>query len=73
MRNRINNKKITGKKINHLLFVPLDKIKEEDDNYIFSITDVRQLKPTLSAHMQIIAHRKKLIEYYKDKIKPTDA
>lgn len=66
MEDRTNNEKTTGKKINHLLFVPIDKIKEKYDNYVFSISDVRQLKPTLCAHMQIIAPRKKLIEYYEE-------
>lgn len=66
MENRIYKGKLTGKKINHLFFVTLEKIKEKDDNYIFSITDVRQLKPTLSAHMHIIASRKELIEYYEE-------
>ena len=65
MENRIYKGKLTGKKINHLFFVTLEKIENKDDKYIFSLNDVRQLKPTLSAHMHIIASRKELIEYYK--------
>lgn len=66
MTDRINNGKVTGKKINHLFFVPIDDIDEDSGNYIFSIKNVKQLKPTLCVHMQITADRDSLIEYYDD-------
>ena len=66
MTDRINNGKITGKKINHLFFVKIENIKEENGYYIFLITNVKQLKPTLSVHMQIVSDRNDLIEYYQE-------
>lgn len=66
MDNRSNNGVITGKKINKLFFVRIQNINDENGNYMFSIKSVRQLKPTLCAHMQIIAPRSALVEYYKD-------
>lgn len=64
MADRTNNGKITGKKINHLFFVKLENVKEDSGYYIFSINTVKQLKPTLCVHMQIISDRKELIEFY---------
>ena len=66
MTDRINNGKVTGKKINHLFFVKIENIKEKEGFYYFSIENVKQLKPTLCVHMQIIANRENLIKYYKD-------
>ena len=66
MSDRINNGRITGKKINHLFYVSIENIKDEYGNYLFSIESVKQLKPTLCVHMQIIANRESLIKYYDD-------
>lgn len=64
MTDRTNNGKITGKKINHLFFVKIENVKEESGYYVFSINNVKQLKPTLCVHMQIISDRAELIELY---------
>lgn len=69
MTDRINNSKITGKKINHLFYVKADNVTDKNGNYVFSIDNVKQLKPTLSVHMQIISNRNELIDYYKDIMK----
>ena len=66
MSDRTNNGKITGKKINHLFFVSIENVNDEYGNYLFSIENVKQLKPTLCVHMQIIANRNNLIDYYED-------
>lgn len=66
MTDRINNGKTTGKKINHLFFVKIENIREENGCYTFLITNVKQLKPTLSVHMQIVSDRNDLIEYYQE-------
>jgi len=66
MTDRINNGKTTGKKINHLFFVKIENIREENGYYTFLITNVKQLKPTLSVHMQIVSDRNDLIEYYQE-------
>lgn len=66
MTDRINNGKVTGKKINHLFFVKIGKIKEKDGYYTFSLSDVKQLKPTICVHMQIISSKKELITYYEE-------
>lgn len=66
MSDRTNNGKITGKKINHLFFVSIENVNDEYGNYLFSIESVKQLKPTLCVHMQIIANRDDLIDYYED-------
>ncbi len=64
MTDRTNNGRVTGKKINHLFFVSIENIKEENGNYLFSVKNVKQLKPTLCVHMQIIIDRDTLVEYY---------
>lgn len=66
MTNRTNNGKITGKKINHLFFVKTENIKKRDEYYYFYLSDVKQLKPTLCVHMQIISDRAELVEFYED-------
>lgn len=66
MTDRINNGRVTGKKINHLFFVKIENIKEDSEYYIFSLSNIKQLKPTLCVHMQIISDRAQLIEYYED-------
>jgi hypothetical protein len=66
MTDRINNRKITGKKINHLFFVKIENISEEDGYYIFLLKNIKQLKPTLCVHMQIISDREELIEFYEE-------
>ncbi len=67
MQNRIGrgtDGDITGKKINNLLFVPLEKIKQENDKYLFNLDDVKQLKPTVAIHLKIIVDKSELKEYY---------
>lgn len=66
MSDRVNNGKITGKKINHLFFVKIGNVIEKDGYYVFSLKNVKQLKPTLCVHVQIISDREELIEFYKD-------
>lgn len=66
MVDRVNNKKVTGKKINHLFYVKINKIKEIDGYFTFDLKDVKQLKPTLCAHMQVISDRESLIDFYKN-------
>ena len=66
MTDRINNGQITGKKINHLFFVSIENVNDEYGNYLCSGKSVKQLKPTLCVHMQIIADRDHLIDYYED-------
>ena len=58
--------KISGKKINHFLFVPIDFIDEKNGYYSFSILNVRQLKPTICSHMKILYDKSELKDYYKD-------
>lgn len=58
--------KISGKKINHFLFVPIDFIDEKNGYYSFSISNVRQLKPTICSHMKILYDKSELKDYYKD-------
>lgn len=59
--------KISGKKINHFLFVPIDFIEDEKNGYYnFSILNVRQLKPTICSHMKILYDKSELKDYYKD-------
>lgn len=60
---------ITGKKINNLLFVNIEKINQKDDYYYFSLEDVKQLKPTIAIHVKIVADKKSLKEYYNDELK----
>ena len=69
MTDRINKGKITGKKISHLFYVPIGRFNIDNGNCIFLIKDVKQLKPTLSAHMQITADINTLIDYYADILK----
>ncbi len=57
---------ITGKKINNLLFVPIKKVNQLDDRYLFSLKDIRQLKPTIAIHVKIIADKNELKEYYNE-------
>ena len=57
---------VTGKKINNLLFVTIEKINQEDDRYLFSLEDVKQLKPTIAIHVKIIADKSELKEYYSE-------
>lgn len=64
MLDRKNNGKITGKKINRLFFVFLKDIKKEGENYVFKLNKVRQLKPTLSAHVRVIITKEELSQYY---------
>ena len=64
MLNRTNNGKITGKKINHLFYVSIENITDEYGNCIFLIKNVKQLKPTLCVHMQIVSDRNRLVNYY---------
>lgn len=66
MTDRTNNGRITGKKINHLFFVKIENLKEESGYYVFEKHNVKQLKPTLCVHMQIISDRAELIEFYED-------
>lgn len=66
MSDRINNGKVTGKKINHLFYVKIENVDEKEGYYIFSLKNVKQLKPTLCVHMQIISDRAELIEFYED-------
>lgn len=47
-------------------YVKIDNIKEENEYYIFNIKNIKQLKPTLSVHMQIISNRAELIKFYDD-------
>ena len=56
--------KVTGKKINNLLFVTIENISEENDKCIFSLENVMQLKPTVAVHIQIIATKEELKKYY---------
>lgn len=58
--------KITGKKINNLLFVPIENITEDGDKYIFNIEDVQQLKPNIAIHVKIITTKEELKRYYQD-------
>ena len=59
--------KISGKKINHFHFVPIDFIEDEKNGYYsFSISNVRQLKPTICSHMKILYDKSELKDYYKD-------
>lgn len=64
MINRMRNDKITGRKINHLFYVRLESLKEKNGYCEFLIKDVKQLKPTICVHIQIIAERSRLREYY---------
>lgn len=64
MLDRKNNGKITGKKINRLFFAFLKDIKKEGENYVFKLNKVRQLKPTLSAHVRVIITKEELSQYY---------
>lgn len=73
MTDRTNNGRITGKKINHLFYVSIENVNDEYGNYLFSIESVKQLKPTLCVHMQIIANRENLIEYYDDILNNNDS
>lgn len=57
---------ITGKKINNLLFVPIENIKEKNNNYLFKLESVQQLKPTIAIHVQIITTKDELKKYYND-------
>ena len=66
MSDRTNNGKITGKKINHLFFVKIENIEEKNGYFVFTLKNVKQLKPTLCVHMQIISDRAELIEFYED-------
>ena len=66
MKDRTNNGRITGKKINHLFYVSIENISDEYGKYLFSIKNVKQLKPTICVHMQIISDRDSLIDYYTD-------
>lgn len=58
--------KISGKKINHFLFVLIEFIDEKNGYYSFSISNVRQLKPTICSHMKILYDKSELKDYYKD-------
>lgn len=58
--------KISGKKINHFLFVPIESIVEKNGYYTFSISNVKQLKPTICSHLQILYDKSELKDYYKD-------
>lgn len=69
MTDRTNNRRITGKKINHLFFVKIENIKEESGYYTFTLNNVKQLKPTLCVHMQIISDRVELMKFYEDILK----
>ena len=66
MTDRTNNGHVTGKKINHLFYVSIENVDNESRRVLFSIEDVKQLKPTLCVHMQIVADRDVLIDYYDD-------
>ena len=66
MSDRTNNGKVTGKKINHLFFVKIENVTENSEYYNFSLKNIKQIKPTLCIHMQIISDREKLIEFYED-------
>lgn len=66
MGKRIRNGKITGRKISKLFFVFERDVEPVQENYVFSINNVKQLKPTICAHMRIVATREFLIQYYQD-------
>lgn len=59
---------ITGKKINNLLFVAIENIDEKNDRYLFSLENVKQLKPTIAIHIKIIADKEELKNYYNEMI-----
>lgn len=58
--------KVTGKKINNLLFVTIENVSEDDDRCIFSLENVMQLKPTIAVHIKIIATKEELKRHYQD-------
>lgn len=67
MKDRIargKNKEVTGKKIGSLFFVDIEKIKEDNNSYVFKISDIQQLKPNIAPHIQIIVSKSQLREYY---------
>lgn len=66
MGKRIRNGKITGRKISKLFFVFERDVEPVQENYVFSLNNVKQLKPTICAHMRIVATREFLIQYYQD-------
>ena len=47
-------------KIGKIYFLRVEDVKEEDDNYVFNITDVKQLVPTISMHMKVVATKDEL-------------
>ena len=51
---RQHDKKISGYKLNNLLFVPIKLIKEDGDFYIFEKKDIFQINPTISLHLDLL-------------------
>lgn len=60
-------KKVSRYKLNNYFFLYINKIKIEEDFVLFKITDVKQLKPTISIHltaepnMEVLDKRKNLL------------
>lgn len=59
-----NISRSTRYKLNSLLFVYIEKIKTSDNYVSFNINDIRQLKPTISIHLDVKINEQVLSETY---------
>lgn len=57
--------KTTRLKIHKIYFVRVENIRKNEDEYIFKMDDVMQLKPTVSPHISIIASKDQIKRRYK--------
>lgn len=55
-------------KFNKIFFVDIKNAKIENDKVIFDISDVEQLKPSISMHIKINANKNELKHYFADDI-----
>lgn len=51
-------------KMGYIFFIKLSDCKEKEDKLVFNINDVRQTKPTISFHIQIVASKQELKDFY---------
>ena len=59
---------ITRIKFNKIFFVKIENVTWQDENnIIFKISDVYQLKPTVSMHLTILASKEQLKNVFDDK------
>lgn len=53
-------------KIHHIFFVPVENITQDGNLIMFNKKDVKQLKPSISMHLTIVAQKSEIVKAIKD-------